>query len=409
MSLCRYLPAPSDRMGIIWTLLSVKGAVVLEYGPAGTTHYSVSMYGQLGVEPNQSLFTTHLSEDDIIMGDVTRLEEAIREIDTGYNPEIIFIVASSVTSIIGTDIKGVCNYMKEEVNAKLVPVDTGGFKGDYSLGMKEGYSLLVRTFGNTEAGKKENTYNILGASGYDYRMKSDLWEIESLLEEAFGYKLNTILGIESSIGAMNNIGAAGLNIVLRQEALEAAEYLKEKYGTPYVFGAPYGYAGTLEWLENISAVTKAAINHTLTAKIRMRMMKCAGYKMYAAMYAEKENPPSAVITGDVNRIDGFSKIFDEVCIPVTLKIAAHSLAGFDAGDIIKPKTEKEKIALLKECSHSIVFGDDISLYLCDNTCEKLVTAFPLVYNTQIAEHLPFVGIRGMDYILEAVDRYYGRM
>ena len=32
MSLCRYLPVPSDRMGIIWSLLSVKDSIILEYG-----------------------------------------------------------------------------------------------------------------------------------------------------------------------------------------------------------------------------------------------------------------------------------------------------------------------------------------------------------------------------------------
>ena len=45
MSLVRFLPTPSDRMGIIWSLLAVQGAIVLEYGPAGTTHYSMGLYG----------------------------------------------------------------------------------------------------------------------------------------------------------------------------------------------------------------------------------------------------------------------------------------------------------------------------------------------------------------------------
>ena len=44
MSLVRYLPTPSDRMGILWSLLSVEGSVILEYGPAGTTHYSMSLF-----------------------------------------------------------------------------------------------------------------------------------------------------------------------------------------------------------------------------------------------------------------------------------------------------------------------------------------------------------------------------
>ena len=35
MSLCRYLPVPSDRMGIIWSLLSVKDSIILEYARPG--------------------------------------------------------------------------------------------------------------------------------------------------------------------------------------------------------------------------------------------------------------------------------------------------------------------------------------------------------------------------------------
>lgn len=51
----------------------------------------------------------------------------------------------------------------------------------------------------------------------------------------------------------------------------------------------------------------------------------------------------------------------------------------------------------------------ISLYLCDDSCEKVVTSFPLIHSKQIAEHMPLIGMRGMDYLLEAVDRYYSRL
>ena len=141
MSLVRFLPTPSDRMGIIWSLLAVQRAIVLEYGPAGTTHYSMGLYGGLGLRFQNRLFTTHMSEDDVVMGDVTRLEEAIIELDKSYAPKVIFVVASSVTAVIGTDIKGVCRYMQNEVKAKLVAFEQGGFRGDYSVGLAETYKL----------------------------------------------------------------------------------------------------------------------------------------------------------------------------------------------------------------------------------------------------------------------------
>ena len=74
MGLCRYLPTPSDRMGILWSLLAIGDSVIVEYGPAGTTHFSMSLFGELGVDQQNRLFTTHMSEDDVVMGDVSRLE-----------------------------------------------------------------------------------------------------------------------------------------------------------------------------------------------------------------------------------------------------------------------------------------------------------------------------------------------
>ena len=125
MSLTRFLPTPSDRMGILWSLLALENCVILEYGPAGTTHFSIGLFHELGENQQNRLFTTHMSEDDVVMGDVTRLEKAILEIDQNFAPKVIFVVASSVAAVIGTDIKGVCSYMQERVRARLIAFDQG--------------------------------------------------------------------------------------------------------------------------------------------------------------------------------------------------------------------------------------------------------------------------------------------
>ena len=87
--------------------------MVLEYGPSGTTHFSMGTFQDFGIDQENQLFSTHMSEDDVIMGDVSRLEKSIVEIDAHYEPKAIFIVASSVSSVVGTDLKAVCNYMQE--------------------------------------------------------------------------------------------------------------------------------------------------------------------------------------------------------------------------------------------------------------------------------------------------------
>ncbi len=189
----------------------------------------MGFYGTLGVDWQHRLFTTHMNEDDVVMGDVTRLEEAIVELDKSYEPKVIFVVASSISAVIGTDIKGVCNYMQKEVQAKLVAFEQGGFRGDYSIGLTEVYKLLVNNLPCKEQKKRKKVFNIIGASMGSYRAASDVWELQNLMREAFGYELHTCLCHETSVDEIGDIGTAEINLVMRQEGLPAAEVLKNKF------------------------------------------------------------------------------------------------------------------------------------------------------------------------------------
>lgn len=406
MALCRYLPTPSDRMGAIWSLLSIKDAVVLEYGPAGTTHYSVSLFSSMGVSPDQNLFCTHMSEDDVIMGDVTRLEDALTEIDENYTPKIIFVIASSVSSVIGTDIKGVCRYMQNEVNAKLIPVETGGFKGDYTVGMREVYGLIEQhLIGKT--GSAAKTYNILGASPSAYRIQSDLWELRALMQQSFGYTLGGILGMESSVDTLASLGNAEINLVLRAEALPAAQKMQEKYGIPYVYGAPYGYEGTEIWLKKISEKIHVPLSNAIKAEFAERRDTAIHFKMYARMY----RAPKAAVMADYDTLCGFMQLLREICIEPTLCACPHSLQHIENADtsIVVFENERMQIDAFKKLNQHLVFADEISLHLCNDSNTKVCVSFPLVHHGQIARHLPLMGIRGTDHILESVDTYYRRL
>lgn len=408
MSLCRYLPVPSDRMAVMWTLLTVGDAVVLEYGPAGTTHYCVSLFGAMGISPDQSLFTTHMSEDDVIMGDVRRLEEAIVELDKGYRPKVIFVIASAVTAVIGTDLVGVCNYMQQQVDARLIALENGGFKGDYTVGLRQVYRLLVKQLAGQKQGLLPGRYNVLGASASSYRIRSDLREIEDLLSRSFGLSRHTALGVDTSLQQLAAMGGAQLNIVLRAEALPAAEWLKQQFGTPYVYGVPYGYQGTEQWLEQIASVLERPIARSVRDQLGQRQSQTAAFRMYATMYRNRPHPPAAAIIGDYDLLQGLAGLCRELDICPDLLICPHTLKDItDCDPIVRHfATEKEQITALRQLQYHLVLGDDVSLYLCDRTNTGLCVSFPLVSHVQIAEHLPLMGIRGTDYILETIDRYY---
>ena len=407
MSLVRFLPTPSDRMGIIWSLLAVQGAIVLEYGPAGTTHYSMGLYGGLGLRFQNRMFTTHMSEDDVVMGDVTRLEDAIVELDESYAPKVIFVVASSVTAVIGTDIKGVCRYMQNEVKAKLVAFEQGGFRGDYSIGLAETYKLLVRNLPKKDVAQEAGVYNIIGASAWRYRMASDIWEVKSLLDEALGLSCNACLCCDTSVEELEDMGLAQVNIVLGNEGLAAAKYLQEKFGTPYVYAVPYGYNGTLSFLAQVGEAVGREPDSMVLLRLQTKEKSLSRLSLFTMMGNNK--PRKAVVKGDYDMVQGVSAFLEQGGITVLHKMCAHSLKAIaePAADVEAYAEESDWLQVIRGLQDTLILADDVALLQADADNMKVLISAPLM-NSAVATHLPFMGEKGADFLLEQMQAYCRR-
>ncbi|WP_304269541.1 nitrogenase component 1 [Phascolarctobacterium succinatutens] len=407
MSLVRFLPTPSDRMGIIWSLLAVQGAIVLEYGPAGTTHYSMGLYGVLGLRFQNRMFTTHMSEDDVVMGDVTRLEDAIVELDKSYAPKVIFVVASSVTAVIGTDIKGVCRYMQNEVKAKLVAFEQGGFRGDYSIGLAETYKLLVRNLPKKDVAQEAGVYNIIGASAWRYRMASDIWEVKSLLDEALGLSCNACLCCDTSVEELEDMGLAQVNIVLGNEGLAAAKYLQEKFGTPYVYAVPYGYNGTLSFLAQVGEAVGREPDSMVLLRLQTKEKSLFRLSLFTMMGNNK--PKKAVVKGDYDLVQGVSAFLEQGGITVLHKMCAHSLKAIaePAADVEAYAEESDWLQVIRGLQDTLILADDVALLQADADNTKVLISAPFM-NSAVATHLPFMGEKGADFLLEQLQAYCRR-
>ena len=407
MSLVRFLPTPSDRMGIIWSILAVQGAIVLEYGPAGTTHYSMGLYGGLGLRFQNRMFTTHMSEDDVVMGDVTRLEDALVELDKNYAPKVIFVVASSVTAVIGTDIKGVCRYMQNEVKAKLIAFDQGRFRGDYSIGLAETYKLLVRNLPQKGVAQESGIYNIIGASVWRYRMESDVWEIKSLLSEALGLSCNACLCCDTSVEELEDMGQAQVNIVLGNEGLAAARYLQEKFGTPYVYAVPYGYSGTLIFLKQVGEAVGREPDSMVLLRLQTKEKSLSRLGIFTMMGNNK--PRRAVVKGDYDLVQGVSTFLEQGGITVLHKMCAHSLKAIakPAADIEAYAEESDWLQIIRGLQDTLIMADDVALLQADVGNTKVLISAPFM-NSAVATHLPFMGEKGADYLLELMQAYCRR-
>lgn len=405
MSLTRFLPTPSDRMGILWNLLGIDGSVILEYGPAGTTHFSMSLFGEMDIDQQNRLFTTHMSEADVVMGDVTRLEKALVEIDDNSHPSVIFVVASSVAAVIGVDLKGVCTYMQEKVKARLIAFEQGGFRGDYSIGLKETYKLLAGELVKKDVPKKENTFNIIGASMWTYRMRSDLWELCELLEEGFGMTLGACLCADTSVEAIENMGGAAINLVVHGSGVSAAKLLESEFKTPWIYHVPYGYKATLDWLHSIAEVLGRRLNPALERRLRAKIPMAMQYQMYGRML--KQDKMQAVLYGEYDTVTGIGDFLSSLGFQISDKICMHSLRSIEEPreDVVYLGKEKDRIDLMEGCRSCFVLADDTMMRLCDGSNTTLRISMPVIDGMMLARHLPLAGMRGADYILEYVEKY----
>lgn len=401
MSLVRHFPTPSDRMGIIWSALPIKESIVIEYGPAGTTHYGTELFMELGININKNLHSTHISEDDIVMGKTTRLKEAILEVDKLYNPKVIFVVGSSLTSVVASDINALCKMLQKDVNAKLISFEHGGFRGDFSLGIKDFFKSLKPLIKEKKS-TNTNKYNILGATHDFYRIGSDIEEIKYIMKIGFNMDCECILPYESSVSQIENLENVDLNIVLREEALNLASSLK----TNYIYSYPFGYNATLEFIKQIENIINKKCNEEVIQNILNKQKQNIKLAKQYCMF-----PFPIYLEGNYNTILGLSKFLkEELGLNVKKAYCTHSLKNIQNDrDYIVYVEEKEKLQELKKLRNGIIFGSQPTINYVDNSNTKILLSFPAFKNVFIANHFPFAYDKGADFIIENIIKHCSKL
>lgn len=146
MGLHRFKPIPSGRMGVLWTLSTIKNAAVVEYGCMGHMLYSGVTLKRSGVSEGCKLYSTHINETDISLGDTKRLEKVIANIVQTECPKALFLTPSSVPEVIGVDMDAICEELQKQYSStRLLSFGCGGFDRTQHQGVQQALSLLVKS------------------------------------------------------------------------------------------------------------------------------------------------------------------------------------------------------------------------------------------------------------------------
>lgn len=269
MGLHKFRPVPSGRMGTLWTLASIHNAALLEFGCMGHMLYGRVFLNRGGITDACKLYSTHIYETDISLGDTSRLNRAVADIAFRDKPRVLFLLPSAVPEIIGTDIPALCREMQPDYpNMRLLSFSTGGFNIDQHRGIQETLLQLVKTLPQNVPRTPLPTYNLIGSCADLFRFQADAAEIARILEGAFRLKPLCVMTSAASVEQIEQMGGAHVNLVLRREGVPAAVQLQQQFGTPYLFARPYGIQGTCEWLNQVDQIIDIAPDNAYINKER---------------------------------------------------------------------------------------------------------------------------------------------
>jgi putative methanogenesis marker 13 metalloprotein len=123
-------PRPSPIAASLYTLRDMNADVIIMHGPHGCCFRTGRLLEGDGVR----VLTTAMAENDFILGAGEKLEDTLKKANEMFNPELIGIVGTCASMIIGEDLKSAIENV--DLDCTVLPVEShGGFgEGDNTEG-----------------------------------------------------------------------------------------------------------------------------------------------------------------------------------------------------------------------------------------------------------------------------------
>ncbi len=394
MGLHRFQPEPSGRMGILSTLVTIKGAALLEFGSMGHMRYGRTLLQRRGVKESCRLYATHLDEADISLGGTERLTRAVEAIARTHPGQPLFLLPSSVPEITGVDLFALSKMMQPDYPENLmVPFGGGGFKTSFYQGVEETLLTLVKVFPKEREKTGRLTFNLLGTCSDQVKFQSDAREIQRMMAGAFGAEPLVLLSSHTSSEELEGLGAAHINLVIRQEGEKAAIHLKERFGTPYLRGRPYGLKASAQWLSEVGRLLGRVPNPAFLASETLEVEEVLKAAMPRIRFLKKQQPKKARLSlgGHTDVVKGIGQFATEEAGLVkgafwcdSPEMAEEHIPYFSESRWLK-EAEKEREGI-------VMARGDLMEYL--GKPGELTLAQPDAYWRLNAYEPPYMGFRG---------------
>lgn len=310
MPLIKYAALPTARMSIFCSASGYRDLAIVDFSTHGHGLYN---YGHLlRLQPlleentEKRIFSTHLTEAEIALGDTSRLFRGVKEAaDAGYRH--VLLLPSAIAAVLGLDLEGYAAELSAAFGISVFTVPAG-LNDDFYKGREQFSLTMANLFCTKENARPRPVYNLLGGDP-SWQARQNHAALASLLKERLGLSCNFDNLNSNTVEDWNRAGEAKLNIVTAKSALPAAEFFRKKYGIPYLRTGGLGKCVEDTFLQQ-------------TAKhfnISCHIQKDDGYDFVLLQMKNilAVNQPAFVCYGDTDKLSSIADLFRELEAPAT--------------------------------------------------------------------------------------------
>jgi nitrogenase molybdenum-iron protein alpha chain len=223
-------------------LSGVKGLAIVSHGAIGCA--ASNLYFREKGEAKW--FSTNLSEKDSILGGDEILRAVTLRAARTPGVEAVVIVGSPVVEINNDDARAVIAELEEETDAKLIYLNTAGFKSKSPF---TGYDIAFHGILKELVEKTDEKREFLNVLSVTEPPRSVASVIKAL--NALGIRYNLL----SSVKAVRNASAARVSVSLNpNDSAYLGKGLEEAFGVKYIdAAAPIGLAATRRFILEIAS------------------------------------------------------------------------------------------------------------------------------------------------------------
>ena len=241
----------ADVFGVCSALFELGGMTVM-HDASGcnstyTTHDEPRWY-----DMDSMVYISALTEMEAILGDDEKLMGDIVDAARELHPRFIALAGTPIPAMTGFDFAGAARLIEERTGIPAFGFPTTGMD-TYVRGASMAFAALARRLVEPSAQTAEPSVNVLGLTPLDFSVNGTDRAIAAFLEQA-GWKVQSRWAMGSSLEEIAGAAAAHVNLVVSETGLEAAKVLRQRFGTPYVVGVPWGKA----WGEMLARALETA-------------------------------------------------------------------------------------------------------------------------------------------------------